>query len=159
MRNRGNNEWSKRSNCSVHQSTKVSSAEEHNQYILIPQRVSQQVNALSPSRVILSALRKLGILQQISNIPQQSTQTFLTSIPDSLDLRLFPGGIPDIQRSHFPNTSQKFPQESPIKISPGKFESISPAVSLSPVDSGSLSLAEHERVVRLYLKSYFLNRI
>ena len=87
--------------------------------------MSQQVNALSPSRIILSALRKLGIRQQISNMPQQSTRTFLTSTPGSLDLRLFPGGILDIQRSHFPNIARRFPQESPawFKISSGQFES------------------------------------
>ena len=65
IRNRGNKELSKQSNCSVLQSTKVGSAEEHTQYILIPQRVSQQVNALSPSKVILSALRKLGIPSRV----------------------------------------------------------------------------------------------
>ena len=70
--NWGNNELSKRSNCSVHQGTKIGSAERRNQDILTPHRVSKQVNVLSPSRVILSALRKLSIIQQIS--------TFLSSI-------------------------------------------------------------------------------
>ena len=85
IRNRGNNELSKRSNCSVHQDTKVGSAEEHNQYILIPQRVSQQVNALSPSRVsLLSSLRKLGIPRksqyspvEYADIPKQASPAVL----------------------------------------------------------------------------------
>ena len=47
IRNRGNNELSKGSSCSVHQGTKVSSAEEHNQDALIPQRVSQDSIILS----------------------------------------------------------------------------------------------------------------
>ena len=65
IRNRGNKEFSERSNCSVHQGTKVSSAEEHNQYISSPQRVSQQVHALSPSKVTVS-LKEVRYLQQIS---------------------------------------------------------------------------------------------
>ena len=36
IRNRGNKELSKRSNCSVHQGTKVGSAEEHNQISQFP---------------------------------------------------------------------------------------------------------------------------
>ena len=71
LRNRGSNESSKRSNGSVHQGIKVGSAEEHNQYILNPQRVRQQVNALSPSKVIQSALRKLGIPRRAQHSPAQ----------------------------------------------------------------------------------------
>ena len=52
IRNRGNKELSEQSNCSVLQGTKVVSAKKHNQYILIPQRVSQQVSTLSSSKVI-----------------------------------------------------------------------------------------------------------
>ena len=119
IRNKGNNEWSKRSNYSFHQGTKVSSAEGHNQYTSIPQRESQQINALFPSKVIQSALRKLGIPADL-NIPQYNIRIFLTSIPGSLGLRLFPGGIPGIQWSHFPSIS-KLPQESsPIQF-PRKF--------------------------------------
>ena len=53
IRNRGNEELSKQSDCSVLQGIKVGSVEEHNQYILIPQRVSQQVSALSPSKATI----------------------------------------------------------------------------------------------------------
>ena len=63
IRNRGNKELSKQSNCSILQGTKVGSAKEYNRRILIPQRVRQQVNTLS------SNLRKLSILQQISTFP------------------------------------------------------------------------------------------
>ena len=46
IRNRGNKELSKQSNCSILQGTKVGSVKGHDQYVLIPQRVSQQVSAL-----------------------------------------------------------------------------------------------------------------
>ena len=52
IRNRGNKELSKQSNCSILQGTKVGSAKEHDQYILIPQRVSQQSVHSSPRRVV-----------------------------------------------------------------------------------------------------------
>ena len=109
-RNRGNSELSKRSNCSVHQGTKVSLAEERNQDILNPQRVSQQVNILSPSKVYYQPQGN-WVSPADLNIPQCNMQTFLTSIPGSLDLRLFPGGIPDIQWNHSPSTvSKSFPR-------------------------------------------------
>ena len=57
---------------------------------------------------------------------------------------MFPGGI---------QTSSGAIPQSKLKGSPRRVQSISPVVSLSPVDSGSLSLAEHERVSRtFYLK-------
>ena len=115
------------SGCFVRQGIKVGSAEEHNQIILIPQRVSQQVNTLSEAK-LLPALRKLDLLQQISTFPSTSYRYSQTSIPGSLDLRLFPGGI------------QTFP------FSPGKWNSI------SPVDSGSLSPAEYGRLSQALFK-------
>ena len=111
IRNRGNNELSKRSNCSVCQGTKVSSAEEYNQDALIPQRVSQQVNTLSPSRVCPVSLKEVGYPPADLNIPQRMIHIFLTSIPGSLELRLFPGGLPDIQWSHFPKKVDPYPQQ------------------------------------------------
>ena len=72
LRNRGNIELSKRSNCYVHQGTKVGSAEEHNQYILIPQRVSQQVSTLSSSKVTVK-LKEVGYPPADLNIPRQNT--------------------------------------------------------------------------------------
>ena len=128
LRNRGNDELSKRSNCSVRQGIKGCSAEEHNQYILTPQRVNQQVHALSSSRVIVSSLRKLCILQQISNIPRHIIQTFLTSIPGSLDLRLFPGGLPNVQRRHFPSAISKiFPRKVQPNLKRFPQESLNPS--------------------------------
>ena len=123
-RNRGNKELFKQSNCSVLQGTKVSSAEEHNQHIPIPQRVSQQDSTLSPSKAVIN-LKEVGYPPADLNIPQHNIRIFLTSIPDSLNLRLFPGGLPNIQWSHFPNIVQnlprrvqtRFPQES-LKPSP-----------------------------------------
>ena len=44
IRNRGNNEWSKRSSCSIHQGTKVSLTEECNQVTLTPHRVRPDFN-------------------------------------------------------------------------------------------------------------------
>ena len=120
IRNRGNDEWSKRSNCSVHQGIKVGSAKEHNQYTLIPQRVNQQVNALSPSYTI--SLKEVGLSPADLNIPQRSIRTFLTSIPGSLNIpwrkykivprrnTRHPSGI------SLPSTVQKFPQESWINL-------------------------------------------
>ena len=112
----------KRSNYSVHQGTKVSSAEEHNQYILIPQRVRQQISALSPSKAI-NSLEEVGYPPADLNIPQHDIRAFLTSIPGNLDLRLFLGGLSDIQWSHFPNTVQDFPRRAQSEDFPRKAES------------------------------------
>ena len=70
IRNRGNNELSKQSNSSVLQSTKVGSAEEYNQYILIPQRASQQASALPSSKATIK-LKEVGYPPADLNIPQQ----------------------------------------------------------------------------------------
>ena len=56
----------KQSSCSVHQGTKVSSAEEQNQDILIPQRVSQQVSDTLPKQSYTVSLKEIGYPQQIS---------------------------------------------------------------------------------------------
>ena len=146
----------KRSNCFVHQGTKVGSAKKHNQYILIPQRVSQQVSALF-SKQSYQILRKLGILQQISTFPS-NIQAFLTSITGSLSLKVVP-------RRYFKHSTASLPQH--LKTSPGesnpaslrKLESISPSSKLIPSRFWKLTPAEHERVLRLYLKSYFPTRI
>ena len=71
-RNRGNKELSKPSDCSILQGTMIGSAKEHNRHILIPQRVRQQVNILSPSRVMLSNLKEVGYPPAYLNVPQQS---------------------------------------------------------------------------------------
>ena len=106
--------------------------------IFTPCRVRQDSVILSPSRVsLLSALRKLGILQQISTFPS-NIHTFLTSIPGSLGLKIVPRRHTNIQRNHFPSIS-KLPQESPIQFPQESWNSSPQAVSLSPVDSGSLS--------------------
>ena len=70
IRNRGNRELSKQSNYSVLQGINVGSGEEHNQYILIPQRVSQQDSILTPSKVIIE-LKEVGYPPANLNIPQQ----------------------------------------------------------------------------------------
>ena len=51
---------------------------------------------------------------------------------------MFPGGISNIQRNHFPRSS-KLPQESPVQFPQESWDPSPQAVSLSPVDSGSLS--------------------
>ena len=61
-RNRGNKELSEQSNRYVLQGTKVGSAKEHNQHILIPQRVSQQDSTFF-SKQSYQISRKLSILQ------------------------------------------------------------------------------------------------
>ena len=121
-RNRGNKELSEQSNCSILQGTKVGSAKEHNQYVPIPQRVSQQDSILSSSKAILSNLKEVEYPPANLNIPQQ--HTVLTSIPGSLDLRLFPGVL---------STFKGFTSPVQFKTSPGvqpsvprKVESISP---------------------------------
>ena len=116
IRNRGNNESSKRYNCSVHQGTKVSSAKERNQDILSPQRVSQQVHALSPSRVIQSALRKLGIPRRSQHSPAHHTDILKTSIPGSLDLKIVPRRYIKHSMESLPQYSSKLPQENPIQF-------------------------------------------
>ena len=119
IRNRGNLEVSKQSSCSVHQGTKVGSAEERNQVTSTPHRVRPRFNStlprkswspvspekaqyspsksavLSPSRVsLLSALRKLGIPRRSQHSPAEYRHSS-ASIPGSLNIRLFPGGIQD----------------------------------------------------------------
>ena len=57
---------------------------------------------------------------------------------------MFPGGIANIQWNHFPDTSQNFPRRVQSSF-PRKSWNPSPqAESLSPVDSGSSSLAEYK---------------
>ena len=115
IRNRGNLDLSKRSSCFVHQGTKVGSAEEYNQHILIPQRVSQQVSALSPSEAIVSNLRKWGILPQISTFPSSNTH-----ILDKHPRQSWPKDCSPAVYQTFKGTTspviQKLPQESPIQF-------------------------------------------
>ena len=100
--------------------------------------------------------RKLGILQQIPTFP--SNIYILNKHPRQ-------SWSKDCSPAAYQHSKESLPHH--IKAPPGESNPVpqegwnpSPqAASLSPVDSGSLSLAEHERVVRLYLKSYFLNRI
>ena len=135
IRNRGNKELSKRASCSVHQGTKVGSAEERNQVTSTPHRVRPDFSntlprkswspispkkaqyspsksaILSPSRVnLLSALRKFGIPGRSKHSPAEYRHSS-ASIPGSLDLRLIPGGIPDTPVESFSSTVRKFPQE------------------------------------------------
>ena len=113
IRNRGNKELSRQSNCSVLQSTKVGSAKEYDQYILIPQRVSQQSVHSYPSKIIKSQ----GSWVSSSRYQHSPTaiHIFLTSIPGSLGLKIVPRRYINIQRNHFPPSS-KPPQESPIQF-------------------------------------------
>ena len=149
-------ELSKQSNCSILQGTKVGSAKEYDQYVLIPQRVSQQPVHSSPSRV--SNLKEIGYPPADPNIPQQYTYILNKHPRQSWSKDCSPAAYINIQRNHFPSIS-KLPQESPIQVPQERWNSSPQAVSLSPVNSGSLSFTGHERVVWLDLKSYFLNRI
>ena len=63
IRNRGNNELSKQSNCYVHPGTKVSPAEECNQDTLIPQRVSQDSTTLPQAELVSRKPYKAEYLQ------------------------------------------------------------------------------------------------
>ena len=63
-------ELSKQSNCSILQGTKVGSTKEHNRHVLIPQRVRQQVNALSSSEATIN-LKEVGYPPADLNIPRQ----------------------------------------------------------------------------------------
>ena len=149
-------ELSKQSDCSILQGTKVGSAKEHDQIHLNSPESKSAVNTFSSKRSY-QVLRKLGILQQIPTFPS-NIHAFLTSIPGSLCLKI-------VLRRYIKYSKESLPPQfktSPRESSLAPLESWNPspqAVGLSPVDSGSLSLAEHERVVRLYSKSYFLNRI
>ena len=68
IRNRGNKELSKRSSCSVHQGTKVSSTEECNQDTSTPRRVRQGSTVLFPEQSWSPVSpNKAQHLQQISN--------------------------------------------------------------------------------------------
>ena len=108
VRNRGNNELSKRSSCSVNQGTKVGSAEERNRVTSTPHRVRQDSTILSPSRVgflsalerhnissksatlspsrvnLLSALRKLGIPRKSQYSPAEYTDVPKQASPEVL---------------------------------------------------------------------------
>ena len=131
LRNRGNKELSEQSNCSVLQGIKVGSSEEHNQYIIIPQRVSSQYTL---SKLYYQALRKLGILQQISTFPGNiyilnkhprqswSKDCSLAAYKHSKE------SLPP-QFNTSPGESNPVPQES--------WNSSPQAVSLPPVDSGA----------------------
>ena len=88
LRNRGNKEWSKQSNCSILQGTKVGSAKEHNRHISIPQRVSQQSVHSPPSRVIKS--QGSWVSSRKSQHSPAAIHIFLTSIPGSLGLKIVP---------------------------------------------------------------------
>ena len=91
---------------------------------------------------LLSALRKLGILRRSQHSPAEYRHSS-TSIPGSLNIRLFPDGIPTPQYS--------------LKSFPRKVESSFPvdSGSLSPVDSGSLSPAKYERLSPTLFRGYF----
>ena len=112
--------------------------------------MSQQVNTLSPSKAIFK-LKEAGYPPEELNIPR-NIHVFLTSIPGSLDLKIVPRRYIKHSTESLPQYSSKFPQESPIQFPQESWNPSPQAVSLSPVDSGSLSLAEHERVPRLYSK-------
>ena len=121
LRNRGNKDLSKRSNCSVLQGIRVGSAEEHNQYIPIPQRVSQQASALSLSKTILSNPRKLGILPQISTFSSSIYIYILNKHPRQSWSRDCSPAV--YQQNHFPSNSNfprrvqpRFPRKVGIHI-------------------------------------------
>ena len=81
---------------------------------------------LSPSRVsLLSALRKLGTPIKSQHSPAEYKDSS-ANIPGSLNIRLFPGGIQNIQWSHSPVQSEKFPQESSINL-PSRFRKLIPS--------------------------------
>ena len=151
-RNRGNKELSRQSNCSILQGTKVGSAKERNQHISIPQRVSSQYILLQAE---LSNLKEVEYPPAGINIPQQYTYIHNKHPRQSCSKDRSPAAHQIFKRITSP-AYQNFPR----RVQSSKVGIYLPqAISLSPVDSGSLSLAEHERVVRLYSKSYFLNRI
>ena len=137
IRNRGKKELSKWSNCSVLQGIKVGSAEEHNQYILIPQRVSQQVNTLSPSKATVS-LKEVGYPPADLNIPQQYICTLnkhpRQSWPKDCSPAVYPtfsGITSPIQFKTSPRESNLVPQESwnhlpSSKLIPSRFGKLIP---------------------------------
>ena len=135
IRNRGNKKLSKQSNYSVLQGIKVGSAEEHNQYILIPQRVSQQVSTLSSRE---ATIKSQG--SWVSSIRYQHSPA--THI---LDKHPRQSWSKDCSPAAYQHSKESLPQH--IKTSPEEsnpipqeiWNSHPQAVSISPVDSGSLS--------------------
>ena len=108
IRNRGNKELSEQSNCSVLQGTEVGSDKKHDQYILIPQRVIQQVSALF-SKQGWQISRKLSILQQISTFPS-SMYIFNKHPRQSWSKDCSPGVYQTFSSVTSPDTSQNFPR-------------------------------------------------
>ena len=104
-------ELSEQSNCSILRSTKIGSAKERDQYILIPQGVIQQKCILLQAE--LSNLKEIEYPPVDLNTPPAAIHIFNTSIPGSLGLKIVPRRYLNIQRNHFPSIS-KLPQESPI---------------------------------------------
>ena len=64
---------------------------------------------------------------------------FLTSIPGSLGLKIVPRRYIKHSMESLPQYSSNLPQESPIQFPQESWNPSPQAVSLSPVDSGSLS--------------------
>ena len=128
-------EFSKQSNCFVRQGTKVGSTKEHNQHILIPQRVSQQSVHSSPSRVIksqgswVSSSRSQHLPSSIHILNKHPRQSWSKDCSPAAYQIL--KGITSPAVQNFPKRVQS--------SSPGSWSPSPQAVSLSPVDSGSLS--------------------
>ena len=147
IRNRGNLELSKRFSCSVHQGTKVSSAEERDQVTSTPYRVRQESTILSPSKVgFLSALKRHSISSKSATL--SPSRVSLLSTIRKLGIPRRPQYSPAEPLPQY--NLKKSPQESWI-ILPSRFWKLKAyprydSGSLSPVDSGSLSPTEYIRL-------------
>ena len=113
IRNRGNKELSEQSNCPILQGTKVGSAKEHDQYILIPQRVVQQNNTFFSK--LSSNLKEIEYSPADLKHSPATIHIFLTSTPGSLGLKIVPRRHINIQRNHFP-ASETSPEESNLVL-------------------------------------------
>ena len=153
LRNRGNDELSKRSNGSVHQGTKIGSAEEQPRYLKSPESEPASPCTLPKQSYTVSLKEVVYPPADLKHSPAHHTD-----IPNKHPRQSWSKTVPRRYTRHSVESllqyiSKSSPRESSIVQSfPRKVQSISPAGSSSPVDSGSFPSAEHERVSRLYSK-------
>ena len=120
VRNRGNNELSKRSNCSVHQGTKIGLAEEQPGYLKSPESELTSPCTLPKQSYTVSLKEVVYPPAKISTFPS-NIQAFLPSIPGSLGLKIVPRRYIKHSLESLPRYCSNFPKRVQSS-SPGKLE-------------------------------------
>ena len=150
-------ELSEQSNCSVLQGTKVGSAKEHDQ-VHIKSPESGSAKQYIPLQANYQISRKLSILCRSQYFPSSNTYILNKHPRQSWPKDCSPA-VYQYSKEFLPRHSSKLPRRVQSSFPRKVGIHISPSSKLTPSKFWKLILTEHERVVRLYLKSYFLNRI